>query len=271
MDNQPFIPDLFLDLSALDQSFFLFEDDPAKIDQVSHNDAINDWLIEHARRFNQTAKCLDHAYFEMQSYGNALIVSDSAQLDPCIWEKHRYACRNVCFEIDTFIEAYKSFLRYYFFMDTRATDDGKKWYKALCNYKSIQGWDYIESVLNLCVGFIKEPRVIFIQEVRNREAHNESPIELMNYKYKDDSLEPIPESYVLSNHDLHNTLIDIVNNLKQMTAALQIMLEHVNPVDIYDYLMANKNLPYLIKPADRYKQEALYVQGFKDLFAAISN
>ncbi len=271
MDTQVrFLPDLFLNESLMDFNYYLLENDPSKISSVSYNDAINDWLLEHVRRFNQTAIFLDRAVQQMRYWGEAINSASNEASSQQAYCEHRLSCRNVCFEIDVYVESYKAFLRYYLFMNRKETDNTKKWKIAIENYRTFAGWNLLEDILNLCEEFYKDKTYKFIKEVRDQEEHNESPIELMNYNFQEGTLIPSPQGYVLGDQELHNALVDVINKLLELTRALQRMLENVTPVDVFRFLetLTEEEKKYLIKPSDRYKKENEYVKSFTDLLNA---
>lgn len=254
---------LFLDPSKLDKNFFGYETDPSKIKELEHNDLINDSLMEHVRRFNSTADYLLHSLQRVSVYGQLLsdgkqnAIQDGKLID--IPQEHRIACRDTSINIDIYIEAIKSFCRYYFFMNKNDTDDGKKWKKALLQYKRIGGWNYIEAFLKQCETLLKSPDTIFLIQIRNDEVHNESPLQLINYTFTEDSLIPQPSGYVISNGSLHNTITKTGSLLVIVTQSLQNILEHIPPISIYKYLTPiDGQLKYITKMEERYKTERKY-------------
>ena len=257
------LQNLLLDGSKLEKDFYSYEADPQKIPEFEHNDLINDWLIEHVRRFNETAGYLLRSLQKVSDYGKLLsegkrvIVQHGISVD--FLKEHRVACRDACINIDIYIEVIKSFCRYYFFMDKEATDDGKKWDQAMRQYQNIGGWKSIESFLTQCQKLYQLPDTKFIIKIRNDEVHNESPLELIKYHFEGNVLQPHPDEYVISNETLHNKITNTVGELIATTQALQHVLETISPYSIYQYLQPQDGqLKHIIKMSERYKRERTY-------------
>lgn len=254
---------LFLDGSKLEHSYLVLEDDAQKIPGFEHNDLANDWLIEHIRRFNETAGYLLRSlqkvsvYGKILSEGKRLAIQDGIPID--VLKEHRFACRDACINIDIYIEVIKSFCRYYFFMDKAATDDGKKWDQAMRQYQQINGWKSIENFLNQCQKLYKLPDTKFIIKIRNDEVHNESPLALIKYHFEGEIPQPHPDEYVISNETLHNEIANTVQELIATTQSLQQVLERIPPHLVYRYLKPQDGqLKYIIKMSERYKKERTY-------------
>lgn len=139
MTNQQVdITRLILNDSVLDHSFCIYETDPNKVESFEHNDAINDWLIEHVRRFNSSSAYLISSLNRMAYCGQLLSDnvkqnSDQSQLSALISE-HRAACRDSAINIDILVEKIKELCRFYFFMDREKTDNTKSWVTVLKQY-----------------------------------------------------------------------------------------------------------------------------------------
>ena len=101
------LQNLLLDGSKLEKSFYSYEADPQKIPEFEHNDLINDWLLEHIRRFNETAGYLLRSLQKVSAYGKLLseekrfVVQDGIPVD--VLKEHRVACRDACINIDIYI------------------------------------------------------------------------------------------------------------------------------------------------------------------------
>ena len=266
MMNQPVeLSRLFLNADVLEHNFFFYETDPKKIASFDHNDAINDWLIEHVRRFNSSSAYLISSLNRMANFGqlltdNASQNTDQAQLS-VLMSEHRAACRDSAINIDVLVEKIKEFCRYYFFMDREKTDNAKSWIKALNQYNKIKNWSYLEDFIKKCNRFYDNDDVKFITNIRNREVHNDSPIELIHYRFKEKELIPIPENYTISNQDLHNKITIVIQLLIELIQSLQNVLVNITPGSIWGYLEKN-NLENIIKPEERYKKEREYVKEF---------
>lgn len=262
------ISSLILDISKLDHSFFAYETDPNAINTLEHNDVINDWHIERIRRLNASAGYLIRSLQQLQIFGDVLTkLGESPQnLDNyyVLIGNHRASCREVCINIDIYTESVKSFCRYYFFMDREATDNTLAWCKALAQYKQISGWTYIENFLSACRIMFENKDTKFLTSIRNEEVHNVSPLELINYKFQEKALIPIPTEYILANQDLHNKIVNVINLLLTVTSSLQAILNNISPGAIYKYLSPQDGcLKNIIKMADRYKKEREYVKQFQ--------
>lgn len=262
------LPDLILDTSKLDHSFFAYEDELDAINELQHNDVINDWHIERLRRLNATADYLVLSLQRLQILGDALSKFDGESCEDKNYHvligNHRAACREVCINIDIYTESVKSFCRYYFFMDRKETDNTLEWCKALQQYKEISGWAYIEKFLSACRVMFKNEDTKFLTRIRNEEVHNVSPFELINYKFGEKGLMPIPTEYVISNQDIHNKIVNVVCLLLNVVSSLQEMLNNISPSAIYKYLSAQDGcLKNILKMKDRYKKEREYVKQFQ--------
>ena len=257
---------LLLSTEKVNHGFFAFEIDPSKIEQFEHNDLINDWHIEHIRRFNATAEHLVRSLLQVQALGQLLaqgvLVGSAEGLPVNVQKEHRIACRDAFLNIDIYLEAVKAFCRYYFFMDPKLTDEGDKWYRAMRQYSSIDGWSYIEAFLSQCKQIKEDEIITFLTQVRNDEVHNESPIELIKYAFGD-NLTPIPKEYVISNQDLHNYITHAVSLLVVLSQRLQDIIDHISPGHLYNYLKdQNGKLKFIIKMEDRYKRERDVFSGY---------
>ena len=266
MTNQPVnLAKLLLNDAVLDHNYFIYENDPQKVESFEHNDAINDWLIEHVRRFNSSSAYLISSLNRMSYFGqlladNAKQNTNQTQL-PVLLREHRAACRDSAINIDILVEKIKEFCRYYFFMDREKTDNAKSWIKALNQYNKIKNWSYLEVFIKLCKSFIDNDDVKFITNIRNREVHNDSPIELIHYRFEGKEPIPTPESYIISNNDLHNKITLVIQLLIELIQSLQNVLVNITPGSIWGYLEKN-NLENIIKPEERYKKEREYVKEF---------
>lgn len=259
---------LFLDTTNLNKNFLAYETEVEKINAFEHNDLINDWHIERIRRLNTTAEYLWLSLQRLNTIGEILTSfdNDSSQDAQCAMyiKNHRAACREVCINIDIYIESVKSFCRYYFFMDQERTDDTLIWYKTFEQYREMAEWKYIEGFLSACQKMFKSTDTQYLIRVRNKEVHNEPPLELINYKFQDKGLTPIPIEYVISNEKIHNIIVNVIDLLLFVTTSLQEVLNHISPEKVYHYL-ASKNctLENIIKMEDRYKKEREYFKRFQ--------
>ena len=263
------ISKLVLDTSKLDNSFIAYETDLAAINALEHNDVINDWHIERIRRLNATAGYLILSLQRLQISGDTLSKMDEPLDDPdkyyALVGTHRASCRDVCINLDIYTEGIKSFCRYYFFMDKEATDNTKEWRKALVQYKGISGWTYIENFLLACRSMFENKDTKLLTAIRNEEVHNASPLELITYKFQDKALIPIPTEYILTNQELHNKIVNVINLLLIVTSALQEVINNISPIVIYKYLSPQDGrLKNIINMADRYKKEREYVKQFQE-------
>ena len=260
------IQKLLLNTKKLNQGFFAFEIDPSQIEQFEHNDLINDWHIEHIRRFNATAEYLARSLHKVHAFGMLLskgvLISTENGILIDVQKEHRIACRDAFMNIDVYIEAVKAFCRYYFFMDPKQTDDGVKWYQAMLQYKALAGWDYIERFLSQCDSVKNDKTIQFLTQVRNNEVHSESPIELIRYSF-DKNMTPIPQEYVISNQHLHNRITHAALMLVTLAQRLQDVIDHISPGSLYGFLKdKNGQLINIIRIEDRYKRERVVFSTF---------
>lgn len=259
---------LILDTSKLSKDFFAYETDSTNINTLEHNDVINDWHIERIRRLNSTAEYLWLSLQRLNYFGERLsqLEGEVSQGEECavLFKYHRAACREICINVDIYVESIKSFCRYYFFMDKMKTDDTRVWYKTFEQYKGISGWPYINNFLSACLTMFKNSDTQFLIQIRNKEVHNESPLELMNYKFQENELLPVPTEYVISSEKLHNRIVNVMELLILVSSSLQEILNNISPAEIYRYL-SNKDgrLENIIKMEDRYKREREYFQQFQ--------
>ena len=256
---------LILDTSKLSKDFHIYEPDP---EAIGHNDVINDWHIERIRRLNVTAEYLIASLQRLQFFGNALSELEKTPSKEDNYDalviNHRAACREVCINIDIYIESIASFCRYYFFMDKKATDETEVWYKTFEHYKQIKGWEYIEKFLSACKLMFKNKDTKFVINIRNKETHNESPLELITYKFEGALPIPVPTAYVISNQTLHNKIVTVIKLLISVVTSLQEILSNISPSDICRYLSPQDGcLENILKLEDRYKEERKYVKQFQ--------
>lgn len=256
---------LIVDTSKLNKSYHIYEPDP---EAIGYNDVINDWHIERIRRLNATANYLIASLQRLQFFGDALskLAATSNENDSYgeLVMNHRAACRDICINIDIYVESITSFCRYYFFMDKATTDDTTVWYQTFDQYKQIEGWTYIENFLAACKRMFKNPDTKFIINIRNKETHNESPLELINYKFEKDLPIPVPVEYVIPNQTLHNKIVSVIELLTSVVASLQELLENISPANIRKYLSTQTDcLENILKPEDRYKEERKYFKQFQ--------
>ena len=149
-------------------------------------------------------------------------------------------------------------------MDKEATDNTKAWCKALAQYKEISGWTHIENFLFACRSMFENKDTKLLIAIRNEEVHNVSPLELITYKFQEKALVPIPTEYILSNQELHNKIVNVINLLITVISSLQEVLNNISPGVIYKYLSPQDGcLKNIIKMADRYKKEREYVKLFQ--------
>lgn len=262
------IQDLILNTSKIERNFFAYETESSQIPTFEHNDLINDWHIEHIRRFNASTMYLINSLTRMITFGKLLeeghniITENGIPID--LVAEHRIACRDTCINIDICIEKIKAFCRHYFFMNPAKTDNTGRWVAALKEYNKIDGWDYIENFIVQCDIFNKNEHAKFIKDIRNAEIHNESPFELIHYHFEDASLQPIPESYVINNETLHNSIVETVSLLIKVISSLQVILENITPYSIYNYLKQQDNKSNkILEMNERYKYERYIFSKFE--------
>ena len=259
---------LIIDTSKLDHSFFAYETDHDLINTLEHNDLINDWHIERIRRLSSSARYLILSLQRLQVFGEYMekLGELSKDFDSyyVLIENHRAACRDVCINIDIYVEHIKSFCRYYFFMEREKTDKTKEWRKALEQYKNLSEWIYIEKFIDSCSTMFKNEDTKFLIDLRNEEVHNVSPLELIQYKFQDAALAPVPNEYIISSQELHNKIVNVISLLLVVVSSLQDLLNNISPRAIYNYLAPQDGcLKNIIKMADRYKKEREYVKLFQ--------
>ena len=122
-------------------------------------------------------------------------------------------------------------------------------------------WSYLEDFIKPCKSFNDNDDVKFITNIRNREVHNDSPIELIHYRFEGNEPIPTPENYTISTHDLHNKITVVIQLLIELIQSLQNVLVNISPLSIWRYL-DKINLENIIKPEERYKKEREYVKEF---------
>lgn len=252
---------LILDISKLNKDYIAYETNKELINEFTHNDLINDWHIERIRRVNSSVEHLISSLQRMQVYAESLVkVNDFDSYEYYDKTKNfRASCRDVCINIEIYIENIKTFIRYYFFMNYRKNDDTIKWIKTLHAYENMIEWNYIEDFITTCQVFYSDKSVEFLRNIRNKEVHNASPIELINYKFENGQLIPIPVDYVISNQELHRNIIHTIAILVNVVEKLQILLENISPNKVYNYLLPiDGKIDNIIKMSDRYKKEREY-------------
>lgn len=260
--------DLLLNESNVDHNFFAYEKDVTKINNFEHNDLINDWLIEHIRRFNSSVNFLINDLRELRFYTNLLTENKNKttinNVLVNIDYKMRCSCRNICIDLDIYIEKIKEFCRYYFFMDKEKTDAFTNWEKALKQFVNIRNGNYILNFLKECKHLFENDNTQYILGIRNAEIHNYSPLDLIEYKFYENVLTPKPQKYVISTNDIYNSIIECLNVIIYVKNALQEIIQNIKPLDIYNYISKNRTkLKFIIDPQERYIKERNYFIKFR--------
>ena len=255
---------LFLDDSKLDRNFYGYDTESHLIEKFTHNDLINDYLIERVRRLNISANYLVVSLQRFQ-YNALCLTQKHDEFDEkdyyAFLNNYRCSCRDVLINIDIFIENIKTFIRYYFFMDLDKTDDTKIWMKTLKNYDKIPQWKYIQVFLDKCSLLYVHEDTKLLNNIRNKEVHSTSPIQLMKYKFLVGNLIPVPVEYIISNQELHDKILNVVELLLDVVAALQDLLNNISPKNILNYLSPQDGkLKNIIKMSNRYKKEKEFLE-----------
>ena len=203
----------------------------------------------------------------MQSIANTLLNINSSKIDEVEYTSlimlHRSACRDVCINIDVYIEGIKTFIRYYFFMDKNKTDNTKSFISTLLEYKKLTKWEYIDNFIKACKTLHKDDDANFLKTIRDNEMHNSSPLELINYEFAEGILIPVAKDFVISNELLHNKIVNVIKVLENVCSLLQKLVEHISPFDINSFLETrNGTLKNILRLEERYKKENEYVKQF---------
>ena len=148
-------------------------------------------------------------------------------------------------------------------MDKKETDAFTNWEKALKQFINIKNGNYISNFLKKCSQFYANDNTKYILGIRNAEIHNYSPLDLIEYKFYKNELTPIPQKYVISTNDIYNRIIECLDGIIYVKNALQEIIQHIKPLDIYNYISKKqKTLKFIIDPQERYKEERNYFSKF---------
>lgn len=168
------IYNLYIKLEKLDHALYFYKKERDDIENFTHDDAINDWLIEKVRMFNSSTSYLFNSIMNMLNmwnyYNNVLM--DEAFL--------RMEIRNTCINISIYVEKIKSLCRYYFFFDENATKYTDKFMKTLKQLNKLD--PKIIKFINVCYRINNDISYKWISNIRDSEIHNESIIDKHNYE-----------------------------------------------------------------------------------------
>lgn len=238
--------ELQLKSDKLDFNFYLFEDNNDEIDKFSHDNAINDHLFERIRRFNSSSE------FLIESINRTIMLNEQikSNKDNRLEILLRKELRNICINLEIYINKIITFCKYYLFFDIDKTDDGKIFMDTLKQFFILN--PIFKKFHDLCSEAYQNSDLVYINDIRNKEIHNESPLDIHNYRF-DDNCNVEDLGYKISDESIFEKIYNVVYIVIKIRKLLQELLEKVTPENIADFVQKNK-LNNIIQPKLRYKQ-----------------
>lgn len=241
---------LYLDNSKCDYNYYSYELDPNKI---THDDVINDSLQERIRRFNMSTYHLTFAVERMLLFWNALNSKGNNQESSIF--NYRLNCRDVCINIDMYVDKIKAFCRYYFYMSEKVIDDSKEWAKTLKLFTDLCP-TLLNTFLSECSKLMSNDDYKFVHNIRNDEIHNESALDLKKLRFSDDTsdgLKIVDDGYKLQDDIIIEKIQKVLLILSSVRDALQEIVDKIHPHKIATYVSDNEaKLKNVIKCDKRY-------------------
>lgn len=234
---------LYIDNNKLNHNFYFFKEEKSEIESFTHDDAINDWIIEKVRIFNMSTYYLVNSIEKM-----IFLWNNKENVEEFLL---RMEIRNTCINIEMYIDKIKSLIGYYFFLNEKAIGDGKEFLKALNQFDFMS--DIIKTFILNCKKLYQDSKYKWIKDIRIAEIHNESLIERHNYEFSPDSsqLVIIDKGYKIDSEIIIDNIQYVLNLLYVIKENVQKILETIPNYRIYKHIKDTTGLKNILIPGNR--------------------
>ena len=232
-----------------------------------------EYFPDHIRRFNEAASylCMDINKFEesfkdikhLKEVGTTSF-AEKISVNKCF----RKSARDVCVGIEFYTEKMKALCRFYFYMDEEKTKNGEEWLKTIKQFEKSNNGKYITRFLEVSKEYNSLKEYSLIKDMRNDETHNESIIELLEYKQKVDTSTPgdFDTDYLISDELIFRSIKNLIESLKTVVNALDDLLMNLSLGDVYNYIEKNKDiLSNIISPDERLRVSEQKIKHYKSI------
>lgn len=239
--NEYFIPSsLYLNIDKLSKDFFFYKENA---EDLSYDDAVNDWPIEKVRIFNSST------FYLISSVEKMIVLWNNMHLDHSIELYLRQEIRNTCINISVYVDKVKSIIGYYFFLTAEAIFNSKDFIKALSQFKSMDS--SIVKFIEDCKKINKDDKFNWIYNIRNDEIHNESVIDKHNYVFENGFLIPVDKGFKIESETLLDSIKDVLQLLLIIRNDVQEILEKIPNGKVYNFIKNDTSLKWIISPWNR--------------------
>ena len=239
-----FLPSkLYINTNKLSHNFYFYKEEKIELQNFTHDDAINDWIIEKVRIFNEST------YYLVNSIEKMIILWNN--IDNIEEKLLRMEIRNTCINIEMYIDKIKSLIGYYFFLNEKAIGDGKYFLKALNQFNFMS--NIINTFILNCKKLYQDSKYRWIKDIRIAEIHNESLIEKHNYEFSQYSsqLVIIDKGYKIDSEIIIDNIQYVLKLLYVIKENVQQILETVSSYRIYQYIKDTSGLKNILIPGNR--------------------
>lgn len=241
---------LLIDNTRLEKSFFAFQETDDEINRFTHDDLINDWLIERVRRFNNSTIYL------IDSINNVINLQEAAELNDSNHDAYalfaRREIRNVCINTEMFFDKMVTLCKYCFFLDPKKTKKNDKFINTLKQFIPLS--ETISGFLLCCNKAYNSSDLQYVNSIRNDEIHNESPLDLHEYHFDDsrasEGLFILDKGFKISNKEIMQRISVVISLMIETKDSLQKILENIHPLDIVSFVK-NNVLENVVIPKNR--------------------
>ena len=240
--------DLLIDDSKFDNNYYVFKETKEEIENLAQDDMINDWIVERVRRFNTSATYLIESLNSACNFKLAESTSNE-KIRKNMELFVRRELRNVCINIEIYIDKVFSFIKYYFFLDKEGTEGRGPFLKTLEQFKEIN--QVVGIFIEYCKFSYKNEDIEFIRHVRNDEIHNESQLDLHDYSFGKTTDEIIDHGYKIRDEEIFERISNVLCILISLKNNLQNMVQAIKPIEVYDFVLHKEPLINTIKPKSR--------------------
>lgn len=241
---------LLIDDANLEKNFFAFQETDDEINRFTHDDLINDWLIERVRRFNSSTLYL------VDSITNAINLQEVAELNDGNHDAYalmaRREIRNICINTEMFFDKMVTLCKYCFFFDPEKTKKNDRFIDTLKQFIPLS--ETISGFLSCCKKAYNSFDLQYVNSIRNDEIHNESPLDLHEYHFDDsravEGLFIVDNGFKISNKEILQRISVVISLMIETKDSLQKMLETIHPLDIESFVK-NTILKNVVIPKNR--------------------
>lgn len=241
---------LLINDSKLNKNFFPLQKTKEEIENFTHDDLINDWIIERVRRFNFSSSYLIDSINNAIAIQQSLFNHDFKAIEPFI----RKELRNICINIEMYTDKIIAFCKYFFYFDAKKTKKNNIFISTLKQFVPLT--TLINDFLIKCSEIYTNESINYINSIRNDEIHNESPLDLHIYHFDDarakEGLFIIDNGYKINTKDLFSKVHQCICLLIELKSILQQILETIHPLKVVSFISQNK-LRNIIEPKIRTK------------------